>query len=54
MKQTVRVGAMLAYAVADAPEIPAKRQSDSEIHALMLKYNLKDGLKMSFDWRWDD
>lgn len=54
MKQTVRVGAMLAFAVADASEIPLKKQTDSEIHEMMLKYNLKDGLKMSFDWRWND
>ncbi|WP_134091469.1 M20/M25/M40 family metallo-hydrolase [Olivibacter sp. XZL3] len=49
---TVRFSAMLAYGIADAPEIEAKRLSDEEVKALMIKNKLEEPLRISGDWRW--
>lgn len=49
---TVRYSTMLAYALADAPEISVKRQSDEEIKAMLIRNNLEEALRISGDWRW--
>jgi len=52
LKNTVRFSAILAYALADAPEIASKRLTDEEIKALLIKNNLEEALRISGDWRW--
>ena len=54
MKNTVRFSAMLLYGLADAKEIPAKRLSDEETKAFLLKNNLKEPLSIAGEWRWRD
>ncbi len=53
MRQTVRIGTMLSFGIANTGQIQAKRLSDSEIKQLLLDNNLKDALVISGDWRWD-
>lgn len=54
LKNTVRFTAMLLYGLADAPVLNAERLSDDELKAALLQSNLKEALKISGDWRWDD
>jgi hypothetical protein len=54
MQNTVRFNAMLLYGLADADSLPAKRLTDEEIKALMIKNNLKEALQIAGDWRWKD
>lgn len=54
LKNTVRFTAMLLYGLADAPVLNAKRLSDEELKAALLRSDLKEALKISGDWRWDD
>jgi Zn-dependent M28 family amino/carboxypeptidase len=54
MKNTVRFNAMLLYGIADAAEIKAKRFTDEETRAFMLKNNLKEPLQIAGEWRWKD
>ncbi len=54
LKNTVRYGAMLAYALANTPQIPAQRFDDSTIKEFLIKHNLKLPLQISGDWRWED
>jgi hypothetical protein len=54
LKNTVRFTAMLLYGLADAPVLHARRLSDNELKAALLQSGLKDALKISGDWRWDD
>ena len=54
LKNTVRFTAMLLYGLADAPVLNAERLSDDELKAALLQSGLKDALKISGDWRWDD
>lgn len=49
---TVRFSTMLTYGLADAPMIPAKRLSDEETKALLIKNNLEEPLRISGDWKW--
>ncbi|WP_353124476.1 M28 family peptidase [Parapedobacter pyrenivorans] len=53
MKNTVRFSSMLIYGLANAPEIPIKRLSDTDIKQLMLDNNLEEALRIGGDWRWD-
>ncbi len=52
MKNTVRFSAMLAYGLADAEEIKAKRLKDEEIRKLLEKNNLEEPLRIAGEWRW--
>lgn len=52
MTNTVRYSSMLAYALADAPEIPVKRQSDVEVKEMLIRNNLEEPLRISGEWRW--
>lgn len=54
LKNTVRFAAMLLYGLADAPQLEAARLSDEALKAALLQSNLKEALKISGDWRWDD
>ncbi|MET0243511.1 MAG: M28 family peptidase [Flavitalea sp.] len=53
MVNQVRFSSMMIYAIANAPELPAKHQSDSEVKQFMLDNNLKEALTIAGDWRWD-
>ncbi|MFC6103374.1 M28 family metallopeptidase [Olivibacter domesticus] len=52
LKNTIRFNAMLAFGLADAPEIKAKKLSDQEVKKLMMDNNLEEPLRISGDWRW--
>lgn len=54
MKNTVRYNAMLIYGLADAPELKAKRFTDEETKAFMIKNGLKEALQIAGEWRWED
>lgn len=51
---TIRIGAMLLYGLADAPTLNAVRLSDEELKVALIQSNLKEPLKIAGDWRWDD
>lgn len=53
LKNTVRYGAMLAYALAETPEIPVKRQEDEELKLFLQSSGLELPLKIAGEWRWD-
>lgn len=52
LKNTVRYGAMLAYALANTPTIPVKVQTDAELKAYLEAQNLKTALEIAGEWRW--
>ena len=52
LENTVRFSTMLAYGLADAPNIPARRQSDTAIKTMLIQNNLEEPLRISGDWRW--
>ncbi|WP_245586383.1 M28 family peptidase [Olivibacter sitiensis] len=52
MTNTVRYSSMLAFALADAPEIPVRRQTDAEVKEMLIRNNLEEPLRISGDWRW--
>ena len=54
LKNTIRFSAMLLYGLADAPALQAKHLNDDELKAALLQSNLKEPLKISGDWRWND
>jgi hypothetical protein len=54
LKNTVRYSAMLAYALANTPEIPVKVQGDQELKAFLKENNLETPLKIAGEWRWKD
>lgn len=49
---TIRFNTMLAYGIADASTIDAKRLTDEEIKLLMIENKLEEPLRISGDWRW--
>ncbi|MBE8713995.1 M20/M25/M40 family metallo-hydrolase [Sphingobacterium hungaricum] len=53
LKQTVKIGAVLAYSLANTKEIPAKQQNDDELVLFLEESNLKEELKISGDWKWN-
>lgn len=53
LTNTVRFSTMLTYGLADAPNIPAKRQSDEEIKNMLINNNLEEPLRISGDWRFN-
>ncbi|RYF97832.1 MAG: M28 family peptidase [Chitinophagaceae bacterium] len=53
MVNQVRFSSMMIYAIANAPELPAKHQSDAEVKQFMLDNNLKEALTIAGDWRWE-
>lgn len=52
MKNTVRFNAILAYGLADAPQIDAQRLSDEELKKALVENKLEEALRISGDWRW--
>lgn len=53
MRNTVRYGAMLAFGLANANEIPVPRLGEQQIKQMMLDNNLQESLRISGDWRWE-
>ncbi|MBL7755846.1 MAG: M20/M25/M40 family metallo-hydrolase [Chitinophagaceae bacterium] len=54
LKNTVKFSSMLIYGLADAQTIPAKKLTDEETKAFLLKNNLKEPLELEGEWRWKD
>lgn len=54
LKNTVRYSAMLAYVLANTPEIPVSRQSDEALKAFLKENNLELPLKIAGEWKWKD
>jgi len=52
LKNTVRYGAMLTYALANTAEIPVKVQTDAEVKSFLQANNLETPLKIAGEWRW--
>ncbi len=52
LKNTVRYSAMLAYALANTPRIPVKKQSEQELKQFLESQNLKEPLSIAGEWRW--
>ena len=52
LKNTVRYGAMLAYALANTDVIPVARQSETELRAFLEENDLQVPLKIAGEWRW--
>ncbi len=52
MQNTVKYTAMMLYALANTPEIKAKRLSSADTKQLMINQGLKNELIIGKDWRW--
>ncbi|MFD2594209.1 M20/M25/M40 family metallo-hydrolase [Sphingobacterium griseoflavum] len=52
LEQTVKLGAALAYSLAQTAHIPALRLKDQEVPAYLERYGLKVPLTVSGEWRW--
>lgn len=52
LKNTVRYSAMLAYALANTPILPASRQTEEELKVFLQENNLEIPLKIAAEWRW--
>jgi hypothetical protein len=54
LKNTVRYSAMLLYALADADDIPTKRQTDSQTRDYLVAQGLRTSLQIANEWRWKE
>jgi hypothetical protein len=54
LDNAARFTAMMLYALADAPEIPAKRLNSEATRQFLVKQGLKQALQIANDWRWTD
>jgi carboxypeptidase Q len=54
MKNTVRYTAMMLYALANTPEIPAKKMDFYSTRDFFIKQNLRKELELGREWRWGD
>jgi len=52
LKNTVRFSAMLAYALANTPEIPVRRQSEAALKIFLQENDLETPLRIAGEWRW--
>jgi carboxypeptidase Q len=53
IKNTVRFGTMILYAVADADKLPAEKMDSETTKQLMIDNNLKEPLIIWKDWKWE-
>ena len=53
LKNTVRYGAMLSYALAATKKIPVQQQSDQELKVFLQESGLELPLTIAGDWRWN-
>lgn len=54
LKNTVRNGAILAYALATTPKIPVQKQTEEKLEAFLIAQRLKEPLKIAGEWRWKE
>ncbi|MBC7571891.1 MAG: M20/M25/M40 family metallo-hydrolase [Spirosoma sp.] len=53
-KNTVRYGTMLLYALADADNIPTRRQTDLQTRDYLTAQGLRTALQIASEWRWKE
>ncbi len=53
-KNTVRYGTMLLYALADADNIPTRRQTDLQTRDYLTAQGLRTALQIANEWRWKE
>lgn len=54
MQNTVRYASMLLYALADADNIPTRRQTDSQTRDYLVAQGLRTPLQIANEWRWKE
>ncbi|GAB3756719.1 M28 family peptidase [Spirosoma pomorum] len=54
MKNTVRYATMLLYALADADQLPVKRQTDTQTRDYLTAQGLRTPLQLANEWRWKE
>lgn len=54
LQNTVRYTAMLVYALANAPTLPAQRLGDTQTRDFLTKQGLKNALIIGKEWRWPE
>lgn len=54
LKNTVRYATMLLYALADADDIPTRRQTDSQTRDYLVTQGLRTPLQIANEWRWKE
>ncbi|QJW88100.1 M20/M25/M40 family metallo-hydrolase [Spirosoma taeanense] len=54
LKNTVRYSTMLLYALADADDIPTRRQTDTQTRDYLVTQGLRTPLQIANEWRWKE
>ncbi|RYC69058.1 MULTISPECIES: M28 family peptidase [Spirosoma] len=54
LKNTVRYASMLLYALADADDIPTRRQTDTQTRDYLVAQGLRTPLQIANEWRWKE
>ena len=54
LRNTVRFGTMLLYAVANADKLPAMKMDSETTRQFMIDNNLREPLTLAGDWKWKD
>lgn len=54
LRNTVRYSAMLLYALADADDIPTRRQTDAQTRDYLVAQGLRTPLQIANEWRWKE
>jgi len=54
LKNTIKNGAWLAYALANTAKIPVQKQTEEKLEAFLIGQRLKEPLKIAGEWRWKD
>ncbi len=52
LDNTARFTSMMLFALANAPQIPAKRQTDKEVRDFLINNKLRTNLEIQHKWRW--
>ncbi len=53
INSNVKASAMMVYALANAPELPASRMSQEQLRTYLIDNQLQEELVISGDWAWD-
>ena len=53
LERTARLAALMAYALATEPTLPATRLADEATKQMLIKAGLKEKLMLGKDWKWD-
>lgn len=54
LKNTVRYSTMVLYALADADDIPTRRQTDTQTRDYLVAQGLRTPLQIANEWRWKE